>query len=106
LASHIFNSIAGRYQPTRDIEVRRLVVEIIHKLVERGAKVGIRKNDGTTPLMIAAQCGVTGPKTVALLETGADINSSNAAGLSVLGIARKFGREEMAAFLESRGARE
>jgi ankyrin repeat protein len=49
---------------------------------------------------------VTGPNTLALLEAGADINARNAAGLSVLGIARKFGREEMAAFLESRGARE
>lgn len=103
---HLLHSLAGRYQPTDDNEVGRMAAEIIRKLVERGAKADIRKNDGTTPLMIAAQCGVTGPNTLALLEAGADINARNAAGLSVLGIARKFGREEMAAFLESRGARE
>lgn len=103
---HLLHSLAGRYQPTRDNEVGRVAAQIISKLIERGAIVDIRKKDGTTPLMIAAQCGVTGPNTAALLEAGADINARNAAGLSVLGIARKFGREEMAAFLESRGARE
>ena len=103
---HLLHSLAGRYQPTRDNEVGRVAAQIISKLVARGAIVDIRKKDGTTPLMIAAQCGVTGPNTAALLEAGADINARNAAGLSVLGIARKFGREEMAAFLESRGARE
>jgi ankyrin repeat protein len=103
---HLLHSLAGRYQPTDDNEVGRSAAEIIRKLVARGAKADIRKKDGTTPLMIAAECGVTGPNTIALLESGADINARNAAGLSVLGIARKFGREEMAAFLESRGARE
>ncbi len=103
---HLLHSLAGRYQPTDDNEVGRMAAKIIRKLVERGAQPDIKKNDGTTPLMFAAECGVTGPNTVALIEAGADINARNSAGLSVLGIARKFGREEMAAFLESRGARD
>ncbi len=101
---HLLHSLAGRYQPTDDNEVGRMAAEIIGKLVERGAEPDIKKHDGTTPLMFAAECGVTGPNAVVLLEAGADINARNSAGLSILGIARKFGREEMVTFLEMRGA--
>jgi ankyrin repeat protein len=103
---HILHSLAGRYQPSDNNQVGRSAAEAIRKLVQRGAQPDIRKKDGTTPLMFAAQCGVTGPNTVALLELGADINARNAMGLSVLGHARKFGREEMVEFLKMRGARD
>jgi ankyrin repeat protein len=103
---HLLHSLAGRYVPNDNNDVGKTAAEIIRKLAERGANVNVRKKDGTTPLMYAAQCGVTGPNTQALLDAGADLNARNEAGLSVLGIAKKFGRLEMVAYLEKLGARD
>lgn len=103
---HLLHSLAARYEPTKDNAVGKSAAEIIQKLLARGAQVDIRMRDGRTPLMLAAEAGVTGPNTTALLEAGADINARNNEGLSVLGIAKKHGRWEMAAFLEQHGAKD
>ena len=87
-------------------ESPRVGAENIEKLLARGANPNIARKDGTTPLMVAAKEGATGPIVEALLNGGADINARNKAGLTALGVARKYGRTEMGSFLESRGAKE
>ena len=103
---HLLHSLAGRFCADDRNEVGRVAAEVIRKLVARGVKIDVRSKDGTTPLMVAAKCGVMGPNTDALLDAGADINAKNNEGLSVLAIAKKHGRWDMAAFLEKRGARD
>lgn len=78
----------------------------IEKLIARGANPNIAMKDGTTPLMIAAREGAVGPVTAALLQGGAEINVRNAAGLTALGVARKYGRTEMAEYLQSHGGKD
>jgi ankyrin repeat protein len=76
----------------------------IEKLLARGANPNIQMKNGTTPLMAAAKEGVSGPNSEALLKGGANLNLRNKEGLTALGIARKYGRNEMIAFLQARGA--
>lgn len=103
---HLLHSLAARYEPTDSNAVGQSAAIAIRELLARGARVDIRMRNGTTPLMSAAENGVVGPNTIALLEAGADINARNNEGLSVISIARKHGRPEMVAFLQQRGAKE
>ncbi len=80
--------------------------EHIQMIIERGANPNVAMKDGSTPLMIAAKEGSVGPILEALLKGGAEINARNAAGLTALAVARKYGRAEMIEFLQSRGGQE
>jgi uncharacterized protein len=104
--THFLHDLALRYEASNDNAVGRDAAKLIKFLLLRGAKVDIAKADGATPLMCAAQAGVIGPNTEALLAAGADINARNKEGLSVLGVAKKHGRPEMVALLEKLGAKE
>lgn len=103
---HLLHDLAARYDVDHENQVGRDAAEIIQFLLAKGARVDIAKADGTTPLMSAAQAGITGPNVQVLLNAGANINARNKKGLSVLGVAKKHGRWEMAAMLEKLGARD
>lgn len=103
--SHLLHSLAMRQDPDDNSnQVGKDAAEIITFLISRGARVDMTTSKGNTPLMKAAEAGVTGPNTEALLNAGANLNARNNDGLSVLGVARKFGQHEMISFLKSRGA--
>jgi len=103
---NLVHSVAARGGPDDNNQTGIVSAEIIRKLLKRGLQVDIRMKDGSTPLMKAAEEGMVGPPTEALLQAGADINARNNDGISVLGIAQKYGRREMAEFLKKLGARE
>lgn len=103
---HLLHDLAMRHDVDNDNQVGRDAAEIIEFLLQHGVKVDIAKADGTTPLMSAAQAGIIGPNTQTLLDAGADINARNKEGLSVLGVAKKYGHPQMAAILEKLGARD
>ncbi len=81
-----------------------MAAKIMRQLLERGADPNVRTHDGKTPLMFAAKQGVTDENTTVLLEAGAKLDLRDREGLTALGVAKKYGREKMAALLKARGA--
>jgi uncharacterized protein len=86
-------------------------VEIAALLIEHGANVNARNEDGATPLHQAARWGTEAHQKMCalLLSRGADINSVDAdgsRGVTPLEAARQAGNQGMVDFLLSRGARD
>ena len=71
-------------------------------LVDAGADVAARDDQGNTALMNAAFKGQT-DAAAWLLEHGAEINAKNKDGLTARSLARRGGHAEVAALLESKG---
>ena len=86
-------------------------VEIAALLIEHGAKVDARNEDGATPLHQAARWGTEAHQEMCdlLLSRGADINcidGDGSRGVTPLEAARQARNQKMAEFLLSRGARD
>jgi ankyrin repeat protein len=76
--------------------------EMVKLLLSRGAVVDARDKNHETPLHFTESRIIADQ----LLANGADINAKNRAGWTPLRSALKCKREDVAAFLRSRGARE
>lgn len=80
------------------------LVETVTALLEGGAGVTARGDNGATVLFAAAQ--MCGPRTVgALVDAGAELDARSTTGLSALGIALLMQKIESAEVLVARGAR-
>jgi uncharacterized protein len=90
----------------------RLIIDedkpsMLQPLVQRGAKLNLQYEEGTTALMYAAQYGSPG-MVRALLDAGSDVNLKNAKGETALSIAEKYSTptwgQEVIKVLKARGA--
>jgi ankyrin repeat protein len=86
-------------------------IEIAALLIEHGANVNARNEDGATPLLQAARWGTEAHQEMCdlLLSRGADINCvdyDGSRGVTPLEAARQAGNQKMAEFLLARGARD
>jgi ankyrin repeat protein len=86
-------------------------IEIAALLIEHGAHVNARNEDGATPLLQAARWGTEAHQEMCdlLLSRGADINCvdrDGSSGVTPLEAARQAGNQKMAEFLLARGARD
>lgn len=84
-------------------EIARL--EVIRRLIEAGADVNARNNDGWTALMKAATVGNIEVVKL-LLKAGADINAKNIRGDKALSCAKKAGHQKIIQLLRGAGAKE
>jgi hypothetical protein len=73
---------------------------IFHLLLEAGADVKARSNNGTTPLMVAAAAGRR-EAVEALLARGADARARTQDGRTALSMATKAGREDVVRMLSA-----
>ncbi len=79
--------------------------DIAKHLIDHGADVNQRNDDGTTPLMIAGFVSRNWLQLIAfLLNRGADINAVDRDGRTILMRAIRFGFYDQARFLIERGA--
>jgi ankyrin repeat protein len=86
-------------------------IEIATLLIEHGANVNAKNEDGATPLHQAARWGTDAHREMCdlLLSRGADINCvdyDGSRGVTPLAAARQGGNQKMAEFLLARGARD
>jgi len=79
--------------------------DVIELCIERGLDVNLSsRKSGITPLMLASCFSDT--RTVELLlESGAEINATDKAGMSPKDYARKLGQKKMQEFLTEKGGR-
>jgi ankyrin repeat protein len=77
-------------------------LRVVQELVNAGADLGQANNDGTTPLMIAAQMGKL-EVVKFLLQTEVDATKKTAAGHDVLAYANAGRCADVVEFLEVRG---
>ncbi len=73
-------------------------------LIEQGAELNSRSENGTTPLMMAARYG-NGDVVPLLLQAGAEPRAANEQGLTAADFAQRGGRDRMAAELREAMAR-
>ena len=78
-------------------------VETIKVLLDRGADIDARANDGKTALILAAFLGRSGAVEI-LLERGADVNAADNGGRTALSLAKDFGRSNIVEMLMNAGA--
>jgi ankyrin repeat protein len=75
---------------------------VLEVLIEDGANVDATDADGKTALMSAVI--MDSPEVIrALLARGAAVSARDAAGQTALGMARQFGRADVASLLEKAG---
>lgn len=81
-------------------------LELQSVLIELGSDVNARAHDGTTPLMRACAAGNYDLHVIgSLISAGADVNARDDHGLGPLDHALRYYRDDLAAFLRSRGSR-
>jgi hypothetical protein len=86
-------------------------VEFARELVKLGADVRAHMRDGSTPLHLACKAllPAKGPESTeiveVLIQAGADVQAKNDAGQTAEDIARKEGRERVAALLQQASAK-
>jgi hypothetical protein len=79
--------------------------DIVKHLIDHGADVNQRNDNGTTPLMVAGFVSRDQLQLIAfLLNRGADINAVDRDGRTILMRAIRFGFNDQAVFLIQRGA--
>ena len=79
--------------------------DTVKALLEQGADVNAKDNDGFTALMFAARDGQT-DTVPALLAKGADVNAKDNDGRTALMRAKKKGHKEIVQLLKKAGAKE
>eukprot|EP00919_Chromeraceae_sp_WS-2016_P076936 GHVR01182052.1.p1 GENE.GHVR01182052.1~~GHVR01182052.1.p1 ORF type:complete len:116 (+),score=15.91 GHVR01182052.1:30-377(+) len=77
--------------------------DIARLLIDKGADVNSRENDGYTPLIWASNRGHTDIARL-LIDKGADVNSKDKDGTTPLISASEFGHTEIVRFLIEKGA--
>jgi ankyrin repeat protein len=75
----------------------------VRQLLQRGADVNVRDDDGRTPLFSAVLAGSVGLAGL-LLESGADVNARDQDGWTALHFAAQEHETEIASILIARGA--
>jgi ankyrin repeat protein len=82
--------------------------EIVTLLIEAGADVNAKVNNGLTPLMLAARYTTTPEIVTLLIQAGADVNTKDENGLTPLWFANHLSGSypEIIKILEAAGARE
>lgn len=76
-------------------------VKIACRLIEHGAEINARDIDGNTPLFRAVYCYANDGTMIELLrEHGADPYSENNFGNSPIGLARRFGKKDVANYFK------
>jgi hypothetical protein len=80
----------------------------VQKLIDQGADIEARNKGGGTPLFKPINDDISVERAIecidVLLRAGADINAKGYGGVTPLGWAGEYGHEEIANYLESRGA--
>lgn len=79
-------------------------VEITRLLIEKGADINARGQDGRTPLMIAAIKGYAEIVKL-LIANGADVTIRSAKGETALSLAKAYNNNEIQKLLKAAGAR-
>lgn len=74
-------------------------------LAKRGAKVNELTTDGLSPLVLAVWEGDETAVVQALIDAGADVNAADEQGDTILDVAHAKGHKQVAALLESKGAK-
>ena len=78
--------------------------DVVQALLDRGAEVNSAKEDGATPLMLAAQDGHRGGRGL-LLAKGAQVNARDNNGITALMLASQGGQREVKKLLLRAGAK-
>ena len=99
------------------VAAHKVDVPLMRLLFDAGSDPTLTTDDGTTPLMVAAGLGHAGDRyerfwsfgraleaVTFLVEQGADVNASNAAGFTALHGAAFVGSDEVAEYLVGHGA--
>ena len=78
---------------------------IVMELIKAGADVNLARDDGTTPLHMAAQYGYEGCAAV-LIQAGADVHRRTDMGTTPIKLAIDNKHEKIAKLLRQLGARD
>lgn len=74
------------------------------RIIDRGANPNLLMKDGSTPLMVAAREGGSGPSLDLLLQVTGNVNVRNQDGLTALGLAHQRGHGDIVKLIQDRGA--
>ncbi|SFV53538.1 ankyrin repeat family protein [hydrothermal vent metagenome] len=88
-----------------DMAIKFKRKEIIQYCIDKGMELNrTKRKSGILPIMLAA-CFSDTELIEMLLEHGADINATDASGMSAKDYAKKLGQKKMVSFLSEKGAR-